>query len=100
MAVDKHQALLKAAMSGQGIDRHLFALYIMSRLLHVQSPFLTQVREMLRRRRNGRRKEGLRARRVVLEELSGRAWRDSHMGLGVLWEQWGLTVEHQSRIPH
>ncbi|XP_063118074.1 palmitoyl thioesterase CPT1C isoform X3 [Rattus norvegicus] len=42
-AVDKHQALLKAAMSGQGIDRHLFALYIMSRLLHMQSPFLTQV---------------------------------------------------------
>ncbi|XP_021022559.1 carnitine O-palmitoyltransferase 1, brain isoform isoform X1 [Mus caroli] len=43
VAVDKHQALLKAAMSGQGIDRHLFALYIMSRLLHMQSPFLTQV---------------------------------------------------------
>ncbi|GAB1292039.1 Carnitine O-palmitoyltransferase 1, brain isoform [Apodemus speciosus] len=43
VAVDKHQALLKAAMSGQGIDRHLFALYIMSRLLHVQAPFLTQV---------------------------------------------------------
>nr|XP_034373501.1 carnitine O-palmitoyltransferase 1, brain isoform isoform X3 [Arvicanthis niloticus] len=43
VAVDKHQALLKAAMSGQGIDRHLFALYIMSQLLHVQSPFLTQV---------------------------------------------------------
>ncbi|XP_052619218.1 carnitine O-palmitoyltransferase 1, brain isoform isoform X2 [Peromyscus californicus insignis] len=43
VAVDKHQALLKAAMSGQGIDRHLFALYITSRLLHVQSPFLTQV---------------------------------------------------------
>lgn len=41
--MDKHQALLKAAMSGQGIDRHLFALYIMSRLLHMQSPFLTQV---------------------------------------------------------
>uniref|UniRef100_A0A8C6RY89 Carnitine O-palmitoyltransferase 1, muscle isoform n=1 Tax=Nannospalax galili TaxID=1026970 RepID=A0A8C6RY89_NANGA len=43
MAVDKHQALLKAAMSGQGIDRHLFALYIVSRFLHLQSPFLTQV---------------------------------------------------------
>ncbi|XP_051004444.1 carnitine O-palmitoyltransferase 1, brain isoform [Acomys russatus] len=43
VAVDKHQALLKAAMSGQGIDRHLFALYITSRFLHMQSPFLTQV---------------------------------------------------------
>ncbi|KAL1768948.1 carnitine O-palmitoyltransferase 1, brain isoform isoform X1 [Sigmodon hispidus] len=42
-AVDKHQALLKAAMSGQGIDRHLFALYVMSRFLHMNSPFLTQV---------------------------------------------------------
>uniref|UniRef100_A0A8C5K5M6 Palmitoyl thioesterase CPT1C n=1 Tax=Jaculus jaculus TaxID=51337 RepID=A0A8C5K5M6_JACJA len=42
-AVDKHQGLLKAAMSGQGVDRHLFALYIVSRFLHMQSPFLTQV---------------------------------------------------------
>lgn len=43
VAVDKHRALLKAAMSGQGTDRHLFALYIMSRFLHMPSPFLTQV---------------------------------------------------------
>uniref|UniRef100_A0A2K5Z9R3 Carnitine palmitoyltransferase 1C n=1 Tax=Mandrillus leucophaeus TaxID=9568 RepID=A0A2K5Z9R3_MANLE len=43
VAVDKHQALLKAAMSGQGVDRHLFALYVVSRFLHLQSPFLTQV---------------------------------------------------------
>ncbi|XP_019597169.2 palmitoyl thioesterase CPT1C isoform X1 [Rhinolophus sinicus] len=43
LAVDKHQALLKAAMSGQGVDRHLFALYIMSQFLHLQSPFLDQV---------------------------------------------------------
>ncbi|XP_032341391.1 carnitine O-palmitoyltransferase 1, brain isoform isoform X2 [Camelus ferus] len=43
LAVDKHQALLKAAMSGQGVDRHLFALYIVSQLLHLQSPFLDQV---------------------------------------------------------
>ncbi|XP_034802214.2 palmitoyl thioesterase CPT1C isoform X7 [Pan paniscus] len=43
VAADKHQALLKAAMSGQGVDRHLFALYIVSRFLHLQSPFLTQV---------------------------------------------------------
>ncbi|XP_075393122.1 palmitoyl thioesterase CPT1C isoform X2 [Tenrec ecaudatus] len=43
LAVDKHQALLKAAMSGQGVDRHLFALYIVSRFLHLQSPFLAQV---------------------------------------------------------
>ncbi|KAM9632762.1 palmitoyl thioesterase CPT1C [Trichechus inunguis] len=43
VAVDKHQALLKAAMSGQGVDRHLFTLYIVSRFLHLQSPFLAQV---------------------------------------------------------
>ncbi|XP_066230123.1 palmitoyl thioesterase CPT1C isoform X1 [Saccopteryx leptura] len=43
MAVDKHQALLKAAMCGQGFDRHLFALYIVSQFLHLQSPFLDQV---------------------------------------------------------
>ncbi|KAM6154794.1 palmitoyl thioesterase CPT1C isoform 2-T2 [Erethizon dorsatum] len=42
-AVDKHQALLKAAISGQGVDRHLFALCVVSRFLHMQSPFLTQV---------------------------------------------------------
>uniref|UniRef100_A0A8B9YK21 Palmitoyl thioesterase CPT1C n=1 Tax=Bos mutus grunniens TaxID=30521 RepID=A0A8B9YK21_BOSMU len=43
LAVDKHQALLKAAMSGQGVDRHLFALYVVSQFLHLQSPFLDQV---------------------------------------------------------
>ncbi|XP_006868273.1 PREDICTED: carnitine O-palmitoyltransferase 1, brain isoform isoform X2 [Chrysochloris asiatica] len=43
LAVDKHQGLLKAAMSGQGVDRHLFSLYIVSRFLHLQSPFLAQV---------------------------------------------------------
>lgn len=43
VAVEKHQALLKAAMCGQGVDRHLFALYIVSRFLRVQSPFLAQV---------------------------------------------------------
>ncbi|XP_076987215.1 palmitoyl thioesterase CPT1C isoform X2 [Tamandua tetradactyla] len=43
VAVDKHQSLLKAAMTGQGVDRHLFALYIVSRFLRLQSPFLAQV---------------------------------------------------------
>ncbi|KAM6225005.1 palmitoyl thioesterase CPT1C [Rhynchocyon petersi] len=42
-AVDKHQALMKAAMTGQGVDRHLFALYIVSQFLRLQSPFLAQV---------------------------------------------------------
>ncbi|XP_027947440.1 carnitine O-palmitoyltransferase 1, brain isoform isoform X2 [Eumetopias jubatus] len=43
LAVEKHQALLKAAMSGQGVDRHLFALNIVSEFLHLRSPFLDQV---------------------------------------------------------
>ncbi|XP_036281610.1 carnitine O-palmitoyltransferase 1, brain isoform isoform X3 [Pipistrellus kuhlii] len=43
LAVDKHQALLKAAMSGQGVDRHLFALFIVSQLLRLPAPFLDQV---------------------------------------------------------
>ncbi|XP_007531401.2 carnitine O-palmitoyltransferase 1, brain isoform isoform X2 [Erinaceus europaeus] len=43
LAVDKHQTLLKAAISGQGVDRHLFALYIVSQFLGLQSPFLAQV---------------------------------------------------------
>uniref|UniRef100_A0A8C0SVM9 Palmitoyl thioesterase CPT1C n=1 Tax=Canis lupus familiaris TaxID=9615 RepID=A0A8C0SVM9_CANLF len=43
LAVEKHQSLLKAAMSGQGVDRHLFALYIVSQFLHLRSPFLDQV---------------------------------------------------------
>ena len=63
LAVDKHQALLKAAMSGQGVDRHLFALYIVSQFLHLQSPFLDQVGR--RERREGRH---FRARRVMLEK--------------------------------
>ncbi|XP_055001766.1 carnitine O-palmitoyltransferase 1, brain isoform isoform X2 [Sorex araneus] len=43
LAVDKHQALLKAAMIGQGVDRHLFALCLVSQFLHLPSPFLDQV---------------------------------------------------------
>ncbi|KAM4825370.1 palmitoyl thioesterase CPT1C isoform 1-T2 [Thomomys bottae] len=43
LAVDKHRTLLKSAMSGQGIDRHLFALCIVSQFLHLQSRFLAQV---------------------------------------------------------
>ncbi|XP_049642140.1 carnitine O-palmitoyltransferase 1, brain isoform isoform X2 [Suncus etruscus] len=43
MAVDKHQALLKAAMTGRGVDRHLFALCLVAQFLHQPSPFLDQV---------------------------------------------------------
>ncbi|KAJ8245468.1 hypothetical protein GJAV_G00271070 [Gymnothorax javanicus] len=42
-AAEKHQHMYRQAMTGSGIDRHLFCLYIVSKYLHVDSPFLTQV---------------------------------------------------------
>uniref|UniRef100_A0A8C8IGZ9 Carnitine O-palmitoyltransferase 1, muscle isoform n=1 Tax=Oncorhynchus tshawytscha TaxID=74940 RepID=A0A8C8IGZ9_ONCTS len=42
-AADKHQNMYRLAMTGAGIDRHLFCLYIMSKYLNIDSPFLKQV---------------------------------------------------------
>uniref|UniRef100_A0A8C5AU41 Carnitine O-palmitoyltransferase 1, muscle isoform n=1 Tax=Gadus morhua TaxID=8049 RepID=A0A8C5AU41_GADMO len=42
-AADKHQNMYRLAMTGSGIDRHLFCLYIMSKYLRMDSPFLKQV---------------------------------------------------------
>uniref|UniRef100_A0A674D974 Carnitine O-palmitoyltransferase 1, muscle isoform n=1 Tax=Salmo trutta TaxID=8032 RepID=A0A674D974_SALTR len=42
-AADKHQNMYRLAMTGSGIDRHLFCLYIMSKYLSIDSPFLKQV---------------------------------------------------------
>ncbi|XP_008409562.1 carnitine O-palmitoyltransferase 1, muscle isoform [Poecilia reticulata] len=42
-AADKHQNMYRLAMTGSGIDRHLFCLYIVSKYLGVESPFLTKV---------------------------------------------------------
>uniref|UniRef100_A0A8D0G1G8 Carnitine O-palmitoyltransferase 1, muscle isoform n=1 Tax=Sphenodon punctatus TaxID=8508 RepID=A0A8D0G1G8_SPHPU len=42
-AANKHQLLYRLAMTGAGIDRHLFCLYVVSRYLGVDSPFLAQV---------------------------------------------------------
>ncbi|XP_054843927.1 carnitine O-palmitoyltransferase 1, muscle isoform isoform X2 [Eublepharis macularius] len=42
-AAKKHQLLYRLAMTGAGIDRHLFCLYVVSRYLGVDSPFLAQV---------------------------------------------------------
>uniref|UniRef100_A0A673XUE6 Carnitine O-palmitoyltransferase 1, muscle isoform n=1 Tax=Salmo trutta TaxID=8032 RepID=A0A673XUE6_SALTR len=42
-AADKHQNMYRLAMTGSGIDRHLFCLYIMSKYLNIDSPFLKQV---------------------------------------------------------
>uniref|UniRef100_A0AAR2JS45 carnitine O-palmitoyltransferase n=1 Tax=Pygocentrus nattereri TaxID=42514 RepID=A0AAR2JS45_PYGNA len=43
LAAEKHQDLYRQAMTGKGIDRHLFCLYVVSRYLGVDSPFLKEV---------------------------------------------------------
>ena len=40
-ACDQHTKLTQEAMTGQGIDRHLFCLYVISKYLEIESPFLT-----------------------------------------------------------
>uniref|UniRef100_A0A8C5MVR1 Carnitine O-palmitoyltransferase 1, muscle isoform n=1 Tax=Leptobrachium leishanense TaxID=445787 RepID=A0A8C5MVR1_9ANUR len=42
-AADHHQLMYRLAMTGKGIDRHLFCLYIVSKYLGTDSPFLQQV---------------------------------------------------------
>uniref|UniRef100_A0A8C0G5Y4 carnitine O-palmitoyltransferase n=1 Tax=Chelonoidis abingdonii TaxID=106734 RepID=A0A8C0G5Y4_CHEAB len=43
VAAAKHQTLYRRAMMGAGIDRHLFCLYVVSKYLGVDSPFLREV---------------------------------------------------------
>ncbi|KAM8891227.1 carnitine O-palmitoyltransferase 1, liver isoform 2-T2 [Spinachia spinachia] len=43
LAVEKHQNLYRLAMTGGGIDRHLFCLYVVSKYLGEDSPFLKEV---------------------------------------------------------
>ncbi|CAB3405613.1 unnamed protein product [Caenorhabditis bovis] len=42
-ACDRHQELYRDAMCGQGVDRHLFALYIIKRYLEEESPFFDKI---------------------------------------------------------
>ncbi|KAI4878105.1 hypothetical protein NFI96_027895, partial [Prochilodus magdalenae] len=42
-AAEKHQQLYRLAMTGKGIDRHLFCLYVVSKYLGLDSPFLQEV---------------------------------------------------------
>lgn len=44
LAAEKHQDLYRLAMTGKGIDRHLFCLYVVSKYLGVDSAFLKEVR--------------------------------------------------------
>ncbi|XP_005988075.1 carnitine O-palmitoyltransferase 1, liver isoform [Latimeria chalumnae] len=43
IASEKHQNMYRLAMTGAGIDRHLFCLYVVSKYLGVDSPFLKEV---------------------------------------------------------
>ncbi|XP_028263273.1 carnitine O-palmitoyltransferase 1, liver isoform isoform X2 [Parambassis ranga] len=43
VAAEKHQNLYRLAMTGQGIDRHLFCLYVVSKYLGEDSAFLKEV---------------------------------------------------------
>ncbi|CAL8075468.1 unnamed protein product [Calicophoron daubneyi] len=42
-ATERHQRLIREAISGKGVDRHLFALYVVSRFLHMDNPFLKKI---------------------------------------------------------
>lgn len=42
-ACERHQIGYQDAMCGKGIDRHLFCLYVVSKYLEVDSPFLQEV---------------------------------------------------------
>jgi hypothetical protein len=43
LACGQHQRGYQDAMCGKGIDRHLFCLYVVSKYLEVDSPFLKEV---------------------------------------------------------
>ncbi|KAK7891731.1 hypothetical protein WMY93_023694 [Mugilogobius chulae] len=43
VAADKHQKMYQLAMTGKGIDRHLFCLYVVSKYLGEDSAFLKEV---------------------------------------------------------
>ncbi|XP_077567096.1 carnitine O-palmitoyltransferase 1, liver isoform isoform X1 [Stigmatopora nigra] len=42
-AAEKHQSMYRLAMTGMGVDRHLFCLYVVSKYLGEDSPFLKEV---------------------------------------------------------
>ena len=42
-AMEKHVERAKEATTGKGIDRHLFALYVVSKGKDIDSPFLNKV---------------------------------------------------------
>lgn len=43
IACERHRVAYSDAMCGRGVDRHLFCLYVVSKYLKVESPFLNEV---------------------------------------------------------
>ena len=43
IASGRHQELYRDAMTGRGVDRHLFALYVVQRYLEEESPFFNKI---------------------------------------------------------
>lgn len=43
IACERHQQLYLEAMTGKGVDRHIFCLYVISKYLEIESPFLKEV---------------------------------------------------------
>jgi carnitine O-palmitoyltransferase 1, liver isoform len=43
VAGETHQEGIRNAMTGRGVDRHLFTLYVVSKYLGIDSPFLKEV---------------------------------------------------------
>ncbi|CAD6195882.1 unnamed protein product [Caenorhabditis auriculariae] len=46
IACDHHQDYYRNAMAGKGVDRHLFAMYVVSKYYQISSPFLDNVFSM------------------------------------------------------
>ena len=49
IACETHQKSYRYAMCGKGIDRHLFCLYVISKYLELDSPFLKEVTVLTRK---------------------------------------------------
>ncbi|VDK51105.1 unnamed protein product [Cylicostephanus goldi] len=50
-ACDRHQAYYRNAMAGHGVDRHLFAMYVVSKYYSISSPFLENYSKKLNNER-------------------------------------------------
>ena len=84
MASEKHQHLYRLAMTGSGIDRHLFCLYVVSKYLALESPFLKEV--------SGRRRWRQLSQACWLGRESVRA--ASPVGSGLTERVLGLSCHH------